>query len=68
MPPQRLMALTEPTPGPTKAIDELRTEGDEVVFIIESNAALHKANADKARIRELTRPKTVWERIKGIFK
>lgn len=63
-----LLALTEPTPGPTKAIDELKTEGDERDFVIQSNAALHKANADKARIRALVVPKpSLWQRFRNLF-
>lgn len=59
------MALTEKTPVP---ILVGTTEGALVQYAADSNAAARKANGDKARIRELLKPPTLWQRFKGIFK
>jgi hypothetical protein len=37
-------------------------------YAADSNAAARKANADKARIRELTETRTVWQRIAHFFR
>jgi hypothetical protein len=60
-----LYALTEPTPGATKKIDELRTQKDEEDFIVQTDAGLKKANADKARIRALMNPCGFWKKLFG---
>lgn len=63
---KNILALTEPTPGPGKKIEELETQGDEETFIVEADAGLKKANADKLRIRALVtggKPKKWWKKI-----
>ena len=56
------MALTEPTPVPKLVGD---TNGALLQYAADSNAAARKANADKARIRELVHPKPWYKRIFG---
>lgn len=60
------MALTEPTPVPRIA-DYPQTNNGALSYGADSNAAARKANADKARIRELAYP-TLWQRIRGWFR
>lgn len=56
-----LRALTEPTVSGAKAIEDLETERDEQSFIILTDAALKRSNADKLRIRELVAvPRKRW--------
>lgn len=59
------MALTEPTVCQAKKIEDLRTQKDEEDFIVHCDAALKKANADKARIRKLVQPCSFWAKVFG---
>lgn len=61
------MALTEPSPGCVLKIDEVRTTGEALDCYVAENAGLKKANADKARIRELIQPKSLWQKLKDLF-
>jgi hypothetical protein len=65
--PPNILALTEPAPRPSKAIDELRTEEDESQFVIEADATMAKDEAQFARLRAyLTqKPRTWWQKMFG---
>lgn len=60
-----ITALTEPTPVP-KLVDDA-TEGALLQYAADSNAAARKANADKARIRELIQPTSRWQKFLSLF-
>lgn len=64
-PPPNILALTGPIPATSQRIDELRTEEDETIFVIEANAVMQKCYADRVRIREFLQtdfaPKPWWK-------
>ena len=68
LPPPNVKALTTPAPRPTKAITELRTEGDEQEYIVQAAAAMAKDESTFRRLREfLEGEPTFWQRIKNFF-
>ncbi len=63
-----MTALAQPAPRPTKAITELKTEGDEQVYITQAAAAMAKDERTFARLREfLEGEPTTWQRFKAFF-
>lgn len=65
--PPNILALTEPAPRPSKAIDELRTEEDETDFVIQADAAMAKDAEQFAQLRAYLTKKqqTLWQKLFG---